>query len=266
MTGNLLLFPERIEPVDYLRLIDDYGYIGDGVTMARGASAENGQDYLIKGPSLHESGAQFAANEWIVAELAEKLGLPILDHCIACRGSNLFFASSLMPERSFYPQANDNLIKMCSNVERVYDVVVLDTFICNTDRHEGNLIIRRHKPRGSNTEDYRLILNDHSHALCRPPVTPDRLQAHLGRSPRYFIKIPSLRNTIVEYHLLKAAIQRVQALSTATIRSVVRSTPEAFLSPDGLTYTERFLLQRQEELEAVFDSDLEFFDRLQGAA
>src|SRR4051812_25670853 len=88
--GDLAWSPAG-DPASYLRVVDDYGEVGEGATNAHYVLAENGSEYLIKGPSLVAGHPTVAANEWIAARLADSLGLPVLDTRLVTMGGHLFF-------------------------------------------------------------------------------------------------------------------------------------------------------------------------------
>jgi hypothetical protein len=167
------------EPPGYLEVIDDYGKVGEGATNARYVLAENGNEYLIKGPSLVAGHPTVAANEWIAARLADSLGLPVLDFRLVTMGGNLFFASTWMQRPSFSPAITEDLLVKCENKERIYDVVVFDAWLCNLDRHAHNLVVRKLE-RDVNSKRHWLLLNDHSHLLVSPLIP----STSAGRVPR----------------------------------------------------------------------------------
>ncbi len=119
-----------LAPQQYLPIRRDYGEIGNGRTKPHAVKASNGQKYLVKGPSLCPELPYAAANEYIAANLANRLGLPILDNRILTDGSNLYFASSLMEEGTFYPAITRELFHQCANKDYVYDLVVFDAWLC----------------------------------------------------------------------------------------------------------------------------------------
>lgn len=144
-----------------LKIKDDYGPVGEGVSQAHGVLAENGSEYIIKGPSLAPDEFYAASNEIICAELGIQLGLPVLDTRLLEMNGELFFGSSWMEKPTYYPQITADLFSKCSNKDRVYDLVVFDTWLYNTDRHAGNLIVRLDKHK----INHQMLLNDHSRCL-----------------------------------------------------------------------------------------------------
>lgn len=166
-------FSEPLRP-KRLSVHTDFGYVGEGASGARYVLAENGSEYLIKGPTLSPDNPFVAANELVAAYLGQALGLPMLDFGIVEMGSNEFFASSWMPPGSFYPAIRADLLARCENRDRVYDLVVFDAWLCNRDRHAGNLIVRVNRRRGEPDRLF-MLLNDHSHCLLPPLRRPFQL-------------------------------------------------------------------------------------------
>src|SRR5713226_7424324 len=170
---------------NFVRVEDDLGPVGKGASGARYVSAENGTEYLIKGPSLklkstgHPEHPHVAANELIAAGLARLLGLPTLDSRIVEMRGQLFFASVWMPAGTFYDPITAELFNGCANRDRTYGLVVFDAWLCNTDRHGGNLLVRRAGIPDNGGERLSLLLNDHSHCLVLPGKTVEALVARL---------------------------------------------------------------------------------------
>lgn len=148
----------------------DYGPIttGFGASAPHYAAMENGSEYLIKGASLTPAEPHVAANELISALLANRLGLPLLDFGVAeDRRKRTFFASDYLSKGQFHPSLTESLLDACVNRERVYDIVVFDIWLRNTDRHGGNFLVRDEKGGG-----HLLLLNDHSRCLAQPSESP----------------------------------------------------------------------------------------------
>jgi hypothetical protein len=239
--------------------VDDYGEVGDGATNARYVLAENNTEYLIKGPSLVDI-PTVAANEWIAAELADKLGLPSLDHRFVQLGDDLFFASTYMHKPSFAPAITKDLLRRCRNADRVYAVVVFDAWLCNLDRHAGNLIVRRVK---KGEDERRMLLNDHSHLLVSPHIpTLDLLRSRLDSLPGAYVRLPFIRDWIQRPELVRDALKAVESLSNDQITAVVRSTPEPLLAEELREGYAEFLVERRSRLRRVFQRDAAAFPNL----
>jgi hypothetical protein len=244
-----------------LVVMDDYGPIGRGASRAHQVAAENGEEYIVKGPSLTPEHPTVAANEWIAAQLASALGLPILPYQVLRMGNALLFGSLWMPPgATWYNGIDRHLFDRCDNRERVYDVLVLDTWLINRDRHNENLIVRRVARTGRHT----LMLNDHSHLLVSPvgPRTVADLMGCLDDPPGRFVRLAFIRDIIDDPVRLDEALDRVEALSDTDVRAIVDTTPLEFLAGgDRRTYTE-FLVQRRPRLRDLFTSDPAAFPRL----
>lgn len=260
MNQQPLEFPKRFKRTKYLQVVDDYGPVGQGVSQARTVLAENGEEYIIKGPTLCSVAPYVAANELIAVELAAQLGLPVLDRAIVSMGGDLFFASAHMTKGTFFPHTTEDLFNGCENRDRVYDLVAFDSWVCNGDRHEGNLLVRDLRGRRL------LLLNDHSHCLCHPGLVASHLSSRLGTFPNQYVRLDYVRDAIVDRDHLYAAVQSIMDLDTEIVRSIVRSTPSEWLSSTDSQMFEEFLLNRQVELGDRFSDDMGFFHRLRGAA
>lgn len=258
-----LFLPKRVQSSGFLHVIDDYGPMGRTASAPHYVRVENGQEYVVKGPSLEPSGRYVAANEVIAVGLADRLGLPVLDHRIVLMGNDLLFASAYMTDGTFYPEITEGLFDECLNRESVYDLVAFDTWLCNVDRHTQNLLVREHRDKSKT-----LLLNDHGHCLSRPGRTPTGLAELLGTRPssHHYVRINFIRRHIRAWDRLQSAIKRIENLHHEAIRLTVRAVPEAFLTDDEVELTETFLLERRAELRRVFEDDKLYFDAIEEAA
>lgn len=245
-----------------LTVVDDYGRLGKGASEARSVLAENGEEYIIKGPSLVPEHPTVGANEWIAARLAETIGLPVLDHRIVTMRGEVFFASAWMQGPTFYPAIDAELFQRCENRDRVYGVVVFDTWFINQDRHGGNLIVRN-----SRQGNHLMILNDHSHLLVSPlgPVRTEELLGWVEAPPERFIRLPFVRDCIRNPAEVRAVLDRIEALSDTQIRAAVNSTPTALLAVAEQSVYGDFLVQRRACLREVMHNGSAAFPNLEGA-
>ena len=247
-----------------LAVVDDYGKVPNGASEAHYVLAENGSEYIMKGPSFVPEQPTVAANEWIAVKLAALLSLPVLDHQILTMGGDLFFGSSWMQKPTFYPRIDEAKWKRCENRDRVHGIAVFDSWLINQDRHAANLIVRRIKRRA---DRFLLLLNDHSHLLVSPlgPEKIDRLMRRVDAPPDLFVSLPLIRENVVEPSEIHAVIDRIEGLSDADIRAVVESTPDQLLqASDQATYAE-FLTQRRARLRGLMQAGSSIFPNLKGA-
>lgn len=258
--------PNVFVPIRRQLAFDDLGAIGRGASAARSVLAENGQLYLIKGPTLTPQFPYVAANELIATELAGLLGLPILDCCVIEMAGTLYFGSTWMPPGTFDPALTEAAFQQCDNRERAYDVTVFDAWVYNIDRHQENLVVRRIPGKDGAPERLLLLLNDHSHCVVPPPNTPASLAAKIGEPLQSCVRseLHFVRNSIVDLHKLSRALDTIERLSDDLIRAVVQSVPEPLLSvEDGLRIA-AFLIQRKACLRQVLRDGRHLLPRLEG--
>jgi hypothetical protein len=234
-----------------LRVIEDFGVVGGGVSGGHHVRCENGQEYLLKGRAFSPDNPYVAANELIAARLARCLDLPVLGAEVARLKDQLFFASPWM-DRHFFGNFGPDALSGCLNRERVYDIAVFDAWICNSDRHEGNLLVR-HAPTGADV----LLLNDHSHCLSMACGGPKGLTTMVTHNVESYIVSPTLWDALTDQARLDEAITRLEVLSVTAIRAVVDSVPAEFLTSAERTACVEFLVARQASLRQLFaKSDL----------
>lgn len=246
-------------PPAVLNVYTDYGEVGYGASSAHYVLAENGSEYIIKGPSFVPDQPTVAGNEWVAANLARQLGLPLLDFGLAAMGGDLFFASQWMDKSTFAPGITAELFARCANTDRIYGVVVFDTWILNRDRNNENLIVRLPRRPG---DPHLMILNDHSHVLISPanPLAPERLLGRLDAGP--CVSLSFVREAITDTDRLNKALTAVEALPEDIIRQIITMTPEALLPPEYRDAYADFLVQRQGRLRPIMEGRRASFPNL----
>lgn len=239
---------------------DDYGAIGVGASRAHYVLAENGNEYIIKGPTFTPDHQYVAANELVAARIAGTLGLPVLDHAIIQMGGRFFFGGSWMQKPTFYPNTTSDLFLKCGNKDRIYDVLVFDVLVCNVDRHSGNLLVRR-------TKDNRhlLLMNDHSHCLVLPGESPSVLAGRVAAPCSPYLGPSYAREAITDPARLRQAIELLTSLEDDAILKMVQSMPDEFLSQSERTLYSTFLCNRRDRLGSLVSSSLTSFPRLKGS-
>lgn len=247
-----------------LRVLDDYGYVGDGVSGARYVLAENHVEYIVKGPLLSPQEPFVAVNELLSAIIGKALGLPVLDYALVEMNGHTLFAAPWMQPGTFDAGITEATFLQCENRDRVYDLVVFDALICNEDRHHQNLMVRRHRKAGQ-PDRLALLMNDHSRALLPPSMAPSTMRRWLGTTPDRFIKLDFVQRAVAQFAPLEAAIRAVEQISDEHMRSLVRIIPDDVLEPTEQPPIERFLLDRRAELREVFNAVAPAFAALQGA-
>ena len=250
-------------PPSVLRVIDDYGPIGSGASEARTVLAENGQEYIVKGPSLVPAHPHVAANEYVAARLARAIGLPILDFTIVELAGERLFASAWMSPGTFHLQTTEELFDRCENRDRVYDLVVFDVWICNTDRHAANLLVREVRPRGAAEPRLQLLCNDHSHCLVCPSEQASILSERLDSPPSAHVSIDYVLGAITEASRLRAALDRVGEVPEITIEAAFAEMPATFVpSAQEAQLMRDYLLERRVRLTTLFQTHRATFPNL----
>ncbi|MDW8060021.1 MAG: hypothetical protein RMK01_08100 [Thermomicrobium sp.] len=247
-----------------LRIHTDYGPIGEGASRAHVVLANNGTEYIVKGHCFSPEHPFVAVNEYIAASLAEDLGLPALDWRLVDVDGCLCYASTYLVKGSFYPWLTAELLDACENRDYVYDMVAFDAWLCNADRHQGNILVRLAKPSGTKNDQRFLVLNDHSHALLPPGFDCDILPSAVNQPVCNFVQIDFVKERIVSRERLEQAIKKIELLPEDRIVKTVQDSPEE-LWPD-LHCRELildFLLKRRSLLRSLFD-EASCFPKLEG--
>lgn len=245
-----------------LRVIDDLGPVGQGASSARYVRAENGQEYIIKGPALTPNHRYVGANEYIAVRLARQLGVPVLDDRLVELNGELYWASAWMTTGSYRPFLDAGVLDRCENKDRVYPLVTLDSWICNVDRHEHNLLARSVGRAGD--QRLAMLANDHSHCLVLPGKTPAELPDLLDTPPGSYIRLGFVAEAVKDVGLLGAAISGVEGIADHLVEAIVRSVPDALLPAADQDPLTDFLVQRKARLRGVFVDGRTFFTQLGG--
>jgi len=255
----------EVVPPPVLRVEDDYGPVGAGVSNAHCVMAENGQEYIAKGPCFAPYHPHVAANEYVAARLANAIGLPILDFRILEMGGNLLFAAGWMDKGTFCPQTTRELFAKCQNRDRVYDLVVFDCWINNTDRHQENLLVREIRSRGAPEPRHMLLCNDHSHCLVRPNEQTTDLAGRLEAAPVSHPGLAFVAEAVTKSARLAEALDRAARVPDDTIKAAFREMPASFLpsAQDGQLMCQ-YLVERRDRLADIFRTHRATFNRLDG--
>lgn len=252
----------------YLRVMDNHGPFGNGTSKAEHVTAENGEDYLIKGPHLLPEHRYVAANELIAAGIAEHLGLPILDYRVlraGPHGDDLVFGSSWMNEGTYIPAVDQELFDRCGNRGRAYDMVVFDVWLINEDRTEENLMVRTRQGKVAHEgQRHLLLLNDHSHCLVPPRSNAMVLRDYVKAPVTSYVHLDFIRSAIVDPASLADAINAVERLSEVQIAAIVDSVPPELLPAEEKLIFRDFLLERRDNLRRLFQSAGRTLPDLQG--
>ncbi len=256
----------RILPAGQVQIRTILSDIARGTSRARFIRAVDGNEYLIKGPSLTPEHPHVAGNELIAAELGQRIGLKLLPHAVAVDDDNrYYFASRRLVAGTFYDGLFEQLLARCTNRDSVHRIVVFDAWLINDDRTAPNFLVNKIKGKGTKGERLDLIPIDHGHCLARKHRPPEQLQDALGTTPGRYVPLDFVRAAIVSAQLLRNALDAVERVRDDEIRRIVRGVPAQLLPDASRPYYEDFLLARQRELRHIFDEFGWHFRNLGGA-
>jgi hypothetical protein len=249
----------------------DYGPVGSGSCNARYVLAENGNEYLAKGPNLSPSLRHVGANEMVAGRLAGQMGLPVLDIQVLSDNDRPLIGITRMNSDRMHPIMDQELFAACNNQHRVYGMVVFDVWLCNTDRHEGNLIARCG---GTETQGkkrlvcgwdrHHMVLTDHSHCLLPDNVEPTHFSSLMSRDRLgEFVLLPFVREAIRSRDMLRQALTKAEEISDEVLGGIVSQVPVGLLAADDRTEWAEFLIGRRDRLRELFGSGRESFPHLE---
>jgi hypothetical protein len=152
----------------YPKIMLDYPYKQTTAVLKRKVKAEDGLTYAAKGKISNND--YTALNEWVCANIAKKVGIPVPDFKILIDfDDSLLFGSRW--ETAINPLALVYNTCPLESPEILSSIFIFDLLMLNTDRHLSNLFVQ-------NVEGiYKLLAFDHSHALLfhNPLPNPDQI-------------------------------------------------------------------------------------------
>lgn len=244
MTQGEFDFGDPIELVPTRRCELDLGPVANAHSGARHVIAENGHEYIVKGPTLAPDRPYIAANELICARLARAMNLPVLDFCLVEWSGDLMFGAAWMPKDTFIPFGTPSVLDSCQNRDRLYDLALFDAWVCNRDRHGANLPIRVHVD-ALGTERRQFLLTDHEHCLVAPDMTMDDLRRGVSAPLNSFIFLNYIKAFISDPYRLDESLGHLLSIPFDLLTQIVHSTPDRLMTkPDRLELA-RFLFERR---------------------
>jgi hypothetical protein len=193
--------------------------------------ASDGNDYLVKFKN-NPQGTRVLVNEYVVNELISKLGfeggrgqIVSADAFFLSNQPNLKNLDAGLQFASPYHQHHDNfsdtLLDRMKNRDKLPQVPILDTFICNVDRASGNLLIVFDDP---TKLDCRFVLIDHGHAFGGPDWDEHKLKT-LQNSTNSFANIINLSNIPRKMGVFEPFLLQLEALTPEDIEAIINTVP-----------------------------------------
>ena len=246
------------------RAVVDLGSAPGGATGARFVATADQTEFIVKSPSASARAGPFVApNELIGVQLAAMLEIPVLPwEFILLPGGELGFGSLRLDSADFAPMS-DSIAAQLTNSTEFCAVAVLDLWICNRDRHGGNLLARRN--RHNQGGGYSMLANEHSHALLHGVADPAQLAATYATvPPAQFFRCSQLLGGVVPCSRLGDTLDLVESLPRETVEGVVAGVPDAWMKQSAREHVARFLTDRARNIRVLMQGCVPLFPSLNG--
>lgn len=196
-------------------------------------------------------------NEVVCAELATKLELPIPARRYLEFQDKLWFGMEWRADQS---NLTEQTLNNLTNKDKVADLIAFDVFVCNPDRHDGNIIVQKVSPV---LHLYTFFVIDHSHALVGTRTRAQQLISGSTDTTSYLRHNRMLLALIHSLTQFDEFIGRVQALTKTEIAEVIDSVPKVWRpTPDDTLSLVPFLVRRKEQLRELLREARDCFPNL----
>lgn len=194
------------------------------------------------------------ANEIIAYRLAKLLGLNAAEVELAELGGRIGVVSVVQPASRHYSwnqlgrKLNGSIIKHIDDPAQILQAFVFDIWICNVDRHGGNIVTI------PNGQKYSFYLIDHGLALLgaisfRGVPWHSSYWNHVSRYNRHYIR--GIRSHIHSFQQLEPFIERIQHIPANQIYELIDDTPDSILPPMKKETVKKMLVTRQQNLDKI---------------
>jgi len=189
-------------------------------------------------------------SEWLAADVASLLDLPVpARQVVPCGQNDAFGLEWRADAKSFQPGMEAKL----TNPEAVIGMIAFDVFVCNRDRHSGNVLLQRPSP---DMERYTLYLVDHSHALIGDLADMGDFARWCNShpDPGSFIQVApqELRGLVDDLARFDPWVSRIGALTRSQFEESAARIPTSWKpSPDEIPSLIDFLISRQNAMQGL---------------
>lgn len=189
-------------------------------------------------------------SEWLAADIASLLDLSVPARQVVPCGQNGAFGVEWRAEaKSFQPGMETKL----TNPEAVIGMLAFDVFVCNRDRHAGNVLLQRPSPE---MERYTLYLIDHSHALIGDLADVAELERWRSShpDPGSFLRVApqELRGLVDDAARFDPWVSRIGALTRSQLEDSAARIPSGWKpSPDEIPSLIDFLMDRRSAMRGL---------------
>jgi hypothetical protein len=236
--------------------MDIYKVVSWGPAVGIGVTGSTHLHLAAVGKANDAANPYYIVNEIISAEIGRRVRLPVPPSCaVEDEDGEAFFASlNFNLTGDTLPPVIPPLFAAAFG-DQCADVVVFDIFICNSDRHQGNLSADYTAP--------RFNLFDHSHALLGyGPFGTDRLieaEDSLTIEGGAWGNRHCLMDEVTDDRHFIKMLERIEGLDDYFIRELVQEVAEYGLTADQVALVTDFLLRRRSKVrQLVADNKAQF--------
>lgn len=250
--------------MDNFIIVDIERKIQLGITNPYIVKCNDQKKYVAKFPGNPE-GTRVLINEYVCAELAKLLGLPIPNFKLV-NEQNINRFKDLLPDIElingtiFCSEFIDRsttvpgyyILTKISNKYDTIKILIFDVIIGNNDRNQGNLLI--------NLRNKSLIMIDHSHVFVHEAIWNDRnlsdligKKIDLSKMNKFHfnnlslcLNDPNYKTTISEY------INKIKNIEDEKIENIINSIPnDWYITEKEKDSLKLFLLNRLHRIDEI---------------
>lgn len=190
------------------------------------------------GKNAEESGFPYViANEFICAQLAAEVGLPVPECKNERIGQRSWFLSYYIDNETFAYSK----FRSCRNTADIPLLLLFDLWVCNRDRWQSNLLLSRV---GDTPRTYEFLVIDHSDALFGQADTPQVFP--LDIDPHLCFDFPELTERIIRDSDWDSALSRLHSLSEEAVQEIIDSVPDGICPVFDRLQTTQWLIRRRD--------------------
>ena len=216
--------------------------------------------YYCKAPHEMAGHPYMGANELIVAHIARLMDVPTRPIEVIEWGGHHYVGLQVLPnDRKVTGTLTPEIVARLSNREVLYRLVVMDAWMVNQDRHEGNWL---GGVLGGGSAWF--LANDHDQCLLAAGIHPAALAGMIDRPiDGQIIRSAAIAGAITSPFLLREAIERAESIPRADIDRVMAQIPPVWLDAPSQGLVSEFLESRAQILGDLFAGCLPLFPNLE---
>lgn len=250
--------------MDNTTIVDIERKIPLGVTNPYIVKCSDGKKYVAKFPG-NPDGTKVLINEYVCAELAKLLGLPIPNYKLIKikdiqKYKNILMDIDLVNGTVFCSEFIDKatnvpgyyVLSKTSNNYDAIKILIFDVIIGNNDRNPGNLLI--------NLKNNSLIMIDHSHVFVHEALwNKNNLSELIGNNIDLskmnefnFNNLSLCSNNINNKTVMVEYINRIKSIDVSKIKNILDTIPQDWdISAIEKEVLKNFLLDRLHRINEI---------------